>query len=344
MKSWSVGQACAPLVLLSCFLTLGCDQLTGAKEANPEAQKASVQASADSAKKAAEASAKKEAEAKAAADAQKNATPDLDRGLLDVEKIKEAKKLDKEGDELFDKGDLKAAEAKYREALKTDAGNVYARYNLARTLAKGEKTKEATDVILELNADGCLLCAERLLNAKLEEDFKEVQKDPAFIEATKDAHKKLKKESYAFESLGEWFRLTKTNQGDLEDNPYLDARSTIVVEDRSEGAKQRFVQLHGSADFRRYLKETFPEGMVSHGPAQCKNGCCTLKVPTKKMMVARELCLQLSGTSAVAVKKIVVEGDPAFLKRMRERSENAKQGAPPAVNEKRPPRPDLKAK
>src|SRR5690606_12582633 len=71
-----------------------------------------------------------------------DALPPLDRGPRPVDQIKASKDADKAGDIIDEAKDCAAAEIQYRRAVELDPGNVFARYNVARTLVLQDKVRE----------------------------------------------------------------------------------------------------------------------------------------------------------------------------------------------------------
>ena len=237
------------------------------------------------------------------------ALPPLDRSSLPAEKIQASKDADKAGDLVDEAKDYASAEREYRRAVELDPGNVFARYNVARTLVLQNEVPEGIAALSTLKVDGCHLCTERILAASANADFANAKSDPAFIELTKDMHKSLFKVDVAVKSLIRWFMTTPNPK--LEEHEYIDPRSLVVIEDKTKGAKKRFLQLNGSDEFRKHVKEHYPKGIYPKGPRTCAKGCCDFTGSPISGVHLTRLCFKTSGTSAVHLYKIVVEGDPA---------------------------------
>jgi hypothetical protein len=225
-----------------------------------------------------------------------------------LDKIQASKDADKAGD-LVDKAkDYASAEKQYRRAVELDPGNVFARYNVARTLVLQDKVADGVAALSTLKEEGCHLCTERILAASLNDDFAKAKSDPAFIELTKDMHKSLFKVDVAVKSLVKWFMTTPNSE--LAEHEYIDPRSLVVIEDKTKGAKKRFVQLHGSEEFRKHVKEHYPKGIYPKGPRTCAKGCCDFAGSPIRGVHLKRLCFKTSGTSAVHLYKITIEGNP----------------------------------
>lgn len=245
---------------------------------------------------------------KAPAAASTGGLPPLVRDDLPLEKISESKAADKAGDVAAKAGDLEGAEKEYRRALSIDPGNLAARYSLARTFLKKGDAETAIAALEPLNVPGCLLCAERLLTATQDKRFEKIHQNPTFLALTKDAHKSLLKMDIGVEHMIAWFM--KTPHPTLQGDDYIDPRALIVIEDKTVGAKSRFVQLHGSQDFRRHVKAAYPKGIYPGGRHTCENGCCDFAGSIPAVHLKR-MCFKMSGAAPVHLYKIAIEGDPA---------------------------------
>jgi hypothetical protein len=219
-----------------------------------------------------------------------------------------SKDVDKVGDVVDEAKDYATAEREYRRSVELDPGNVFARYNVARTLVLQDKVSEGVAALSTLKVDGCHLCSERILAASLSADFEKAKADPAFVELTKDLHQSLFQVDVAAKSIVRWFMATSSPE--LLEHEYLDPRSLVVIEDKTKGAKKRFVQLHGSEAFRKHLEEHYPKGIYSGGPRTCANGCCDFTGSPILGVHLERLCFKTSGSSAVHLHKILIAGDP----------------------------------
>ncbi len=234
--------------------------------------------------------------------------PALERSAVAQPRLMASKTLDNEGDTQAKAGHWQAAQTLYERALRSDPGNVSARYNLARTLAATDATRDAIDLLCELRRADCKLCAERLGAALAEPAFRPIAGDVKFVECTKGAGDKLPTVRLAAETMNEWF--LRSDRKTLAPHDLLDSRSLIVLENRAKGAKVRYEQLHGSAAFRERLPELFPNGVYPGGTPTCANGCCTAGGVMISGVHVVSMCFKTSGAAAVHLRKLVVEGDP----------------------------------
>jgi hypothetical protein len=235
--------------------------------------------------------------------------PPLDRSSRPVDEIKASKDADKAGDIIDEGKDYATAEKQYRRAVELDPGNVFARYNVARTLVLQDKVPEGVAVLATLATKDCALCRERILSASLNDDFTKAKQTPEFVALAKDLHKSLPAVDVAARSVVKWFLTTE--RPEIPDHEYIDPRSTVVIEDRTRGAKKRFAQLHGAADLVSHIKQHYPKGIYPGGPRTCAKGCCDVKGSPILGVHLKRLCFETSGTSAVHLYKITIEGDPA---------------------------------
>jgi Tetratricopeptide repeat len=234
--------------------------------------------------------------------------PPLARGTLDGKRIESSKTAEAAADRAFGAKDYTTAEQESRRALALDPGNLHARYQLARTLVQRGEAASGVVVLEPLQALGCLLCLERLVAARKDPGFEPVHQDAHFVELTKDAHERLPKLELAAERLFSWFLLTERPV--LPESELIDARALIVIEDGTAKATQRYYQLHGSEAFRRHVKRAYTKGIYPGYPRSCAKGCCTVTGAQILGVHLREMCFQTSGTAAVHLYKIRIEGDP----------------------------------
>jgi len=235
--------------------------------------------------------------------------PPLARGALDLVPIKAARDLVDKAEASEKAGALEQALAENLEAMNSDPGHLNARYGYARVLAKQGRIADVLSTLAPLKALGCPMCIERLMAAATDPEFASAQKDKGFVELTGGLGKELPKLSSAAKRMEEWF-MTTQNAVRPEES-LLDPRALIVVEDRSLKAPARYVQLLGNAEFRKFLKARFPNG-VYPGKLSCAGSCCKQTSPLDlRLAHLTELCFKTTGSAAVQLYKIQIEGDPA---------------------------------
>lgn len=235
--------------------------------------------------------------------------PPLARGALDLAPIKTARDLVDKAEASEKAGALEQALAENLEAMNSDPGHLNARYGYARVLAKQGRIADVLSTLAPLKALGCPMCIERLMAAATDPEFASAQKDKGFVELTGGLGMELPKLSSAAKRMEEWF-MTTQNAVQPEES-LLDPRALIVVEDRSLKAPARYVQLLGNAEFRKFLKARFPNG-VYPGKLSCAGSCCKQTSPLDlRLAHLSELCFKTIGAAAVQLYKIQIEGDPA---------------------------------
>jgi hypothetical protein len=236
-------------------------------------------------------------------------TPPLTRDKLPEATILESKKQEGEGERLFDAKDFAGSLPHFEKALVTDPGNVNARYEFARSLLNAGKADAALQLLQGLRDNGCPLCLERVLNVAKDEHFTALQKDPRYLALAKSIEVKFLKLDNAGKRIVSWFM--NSEKPTLPAEELLDPRATIVLDDQSKGAAQRFRQLNGDEALRQFMRKQFPKGVYPGVLDRCENSCCTVKNSDILGVRLKRFCFKMYGAAAVHLFKFEVEGDPA---------------------------------
>lgn len=247
--------------------------------------------------------------AASASSATSGATPPVTRDKLPEATILESKKQEGEGERLFDAKDFTGSLPHFEKALATDPGNVNARYEFARSLLNAGKTDAALQLLQGLRDFGCPLCLERVLNVAKDEHFSALQKDPRYVALAKSIEVKFLKLDNAGKRIVSWFM--NSEKPTLPAEELLDPRATIVLDDQSKGAAQRFRQLNGDEALRQFMRKQFPKGVYPGLLDRCENSCCTVKNNDILGVHLKRFCFKMYGAAAVHLFKFEVEGDPA---------------------------------
>lgn len=236
-------------------------------------------------------------------------TPPLTRDKLPEATILESKKQEGEGERLFDAKDFVGSLPHFEKALATDPGNVNARYEFARSLLHAGKIDAALQLLQGLRDNGCPLCLERVLNVAKDEHFTALQKDPRYVALAKSIEVKFLKLDNAGKRIVSWFM--NSEKATLPAEELLDPRATIVLDDQSKGAAQRFRQLNGDEALRQFMRKQFPKGVYPGLLDRCENSCCTVKNSEILGVHLKRFCFKMYGAAAVHLFKFEVAGDPA---------------------------------
>ncbi|KAB2893233.1 MAG: tetratricopeptide repeat protein [Kofleriaceae bacterium] len=107
--------------------------------------------------------------------------PPLLLAEVDEATIKSSVALNNAGYAAHKKKDWATAEAKYREAVKADPGNLRARYNLACVYSSSDQAERAFAVLEQFKRPDCRACDAVLVKAKEDREWAARTQDPRFL-------------------------------------------------------------------------------------------------------------------------------------------------------------------
>lgn len=248
--------------------------------------------------------------------------PPLELSLRARAHMELARRLNRKGLDAHRAADFRIASDRFFEAVEVDPGNVYARYNLACSLARLGDREAAVALLKQFRDSGCGSCLGRILRAREDGDFEALHEWAPFVAATEVADDALSEPSDSVAEVVTWIdavakasRAGKKIGKKLPPPRVIDPLRKITVKidcPFCTGQPLRPGMVRGAGALHTWLDRRQKEvdgDIESPGRPECnKSGCCTFaeadRAPGRDALVPQEVCFRLQSSVATSVSKV----------------------------------------